>query len=88
MNIYVGNLSYNTGEESLRNAFEGYGEVASVNVIKDRMTGQSRGFAFVEMPSDDQAQSAIDGLNGYELDGRQLRINIARRKDENRGPRD
>ena len=64
------------------------GEVASVNVIKDRMTGQSRGFAFVEMPSDDQAQSAIDGLNGQELDGRQLRINIARRRDERRGPRD
>ncbi len=88
MNIYVGNLSYNTNEESLRNAFEGYGEVASVNVIKDRMTGQSRGFAFVEMPSDDQAQSAIDGLNGQDLDGRQLRINIARRRDESRGPRD
>ncbi len=88
MNIYVGNLSYNTSEDSLRNAFEGYGEVASVNVIKDRMTGQSRGFAFVEMPSDDQAQSAIDGLNGQELDGRQLRINIARRRDERRGPRD
>jgi len=88
VNIYVGNLSYNTSEDSLRNAFEGYGEVASVNVIKDRMTGQSRGFAFVEMPSDDQAQSAIDGLNGQELDGRQLRINIARRRDERRGPRD
>jgi RNA recognition motif-containing protein len=88
VNIYVGNLSYNTGEESLRNAFENYGEVASVNVIKDRMTGQSRGFAFVEMPSDDQAQSAIDGLNGQELDGRQLRINIARRREERRGPRD
>ncbi len=88
MNIYVGNLSYNTNEESLRRVFESYGEVANVNVIKDRMTGQSRGFAFVEMPSDDQAQSAIDGLNGHELDGRQLRINIARRKDEGRGPRD
>lgn len=84
MNIYVGNLSYNSTEDGLKGLFEGYGEVTSVNVIKDKMTGQSRGFGFVEMPDDGQAQAAIDGLNGQEFDGRQLRINVARRREERR----
>ena len=84
MNIYVGNLSYNTTDDGLKGLFEGYGEVVSVNVIKDKMTGQSRGFAFIEMSADDQAQAAIDGLNGQEFDGRQLRINVARKREERR----
>lgn len=84
MNIYVGNLSYNTTEESLRQAFENYGAVEKVNVIMDRETGQSRGFGFVEMESDDAGQAAIDGLNGQELDGRRLKVNMARPRTDNR----
>lgn len=80
MNIYVGNLSFQTTEETLRPKFEAFGEVASVSVITDKYTGRSRGFAFVEMPSDDQANAAIEGLNGTELDGRSLKVNQARPK--------
>ncbi len=84
MNIYVGNLSYEVAEEDLQQAFEAFGEVTSVNIIKDRWSGQSRGFGFVEMPTKAQAQSAIDGLNGKELKGRTLNVSEARPRSEGR----
>jgi RNA recognition motif-containing protein len=78
MNIYVGNLSYNVTEEDLRQAFEGFGQVTSVSIVKDKFSGQSKGFGFVEMPGKDEAQAAISGLNGKELKGRTLNVNEAR----------
>lgn len=86
MNIYVGNLSYQTGEEHLRTAFEQYGEVRSAAVIMDRETGRSKGFGFVEMDDDGAAQNAIEALNGTELDGRQIKVNEARPRAD-RAPR-
>lgn len=86
MNIYIGNLSYTTTEDELRQAFEGFGQVNSVNIILDRETGRSRGFAFVEMGSDDEANAAITEMNGKELGGRTLTVNQARQR-ENRGGR-
>ena len=77
-NIYIGNLNYDTTEATLREAFETYGEVSSVNIITDRYTGRPRGFAFVEMESDEAAAAAIGALNGQPLDGRQLRVDEAR----------
>ncbi len=85
MNIYVGNLSYDTTEDDLRTAFAQYGEVASVNVIKDRISGESRGFAFVEMPTKSEGIDALSGLNGTELKGRTLNVNEARPKTERGG---
>ena len=87
MNIYVGNLSYNINEEVLRQAFEQFGAVESVSIIKDKFSGQSKGFGFVIMPSSTEGQSAIDGLNGKEKDGRALKVNEARQRSENRGGR-
>ncbi|HUT34021.1 MAG TPA: RNA-binding protein [Planctomycetota bacterium] len=87
MNIYVGNLSYGTNDTSLRVAFEAYGEIASAQVIVDRETGRSRGFGFVEMPSDEQARAAIAALNGKELDGRTLNVNEARPRADRGGER-
>jgi RNA recognition motif-containing protein len=89
MNIYVGNLSYRTGEAALREHFSAYGEVASARVITDRETGRSRGFGFVEMPNDDEGRAAIAALDGVELEGRALNINEARPREprESRGPR-
>jgi hypothetical protein len=85
--LYVGNLNYNTGEQALREAFSANGrEVTSVSVIMDRETGRSRGFAFVEMSTPEQAQAAMQELDGTELEGRVLRINEARERDP-RGPR-
>ena len=78
MNIYVGNVSYNVTEEDLRQAFEGFGQVTSVSIIKDKFSGQSKGFGFVEMPVKEEAQAAIGGLNGKELKGRKLNVNEAR----------
>lgn len=86
MNIYVGNLAYGTTEEDLRTAFAAYGQVASVAVIKDKMTGQSRGFGFVEMPVKSEAIAAIAALNNKEMHGRALRVNEARPREE--GSRD
>ncbi len=85
MNIYVGNLSYQATEENLRQAFEAFGKVSSATIIKDRYSGQPRGFGFVEMPDDAEAQTAIKNLNGKELLGRQLNVNEAQgRKDGGR----
>ncbi len=78
--IYVGNISFDTNEESLRAAFAAHGEVEEVAVITDRDTGRPRGFAFVTMPDDGTARAAIDALNGTELDGRTLNVSEARAK--------
>lgn len=85
MNIYIGNLSYDASEDDVRSAFEAFGQVESVKIIKDRYTGESRGFAFVEMPAKKEAVSAINGLNGKELKGRNLAVNEARPRSEGRG---
>ena len=82
MNIYVGNLSYEVTEDALREAFEEFGQVASVTIIKDKRSGQSKGFGFVEMPAKAEGQSAIDGLNGKDLKGRTLNVNEARPRTE------
>ena len=84
MNIYVGNLSRDVTEEDLRGAFEAFGEVATVNVITDKFSGEPRGFAFVEMPAQTEAESAISDLNGKELKGRELNVNEARPRSEGR----
>jgi RNA recognition motif-containing protein len=85
MNIYVGNLSDDVSEENLRQAFESFGQVTSARMIKDKYTGQSRGFGFVEMLEQAQAQAAIKGLNGKELLGKQMSVNEARaRTDQGR----
>ena len=78
MNIYVGNLSYETTEGELRSAFEQFGKVDSVSIIKDKFSGQSKGFAFVEMPAKAEGQSAVEGLNGKDTNGRTLKVNEAR----------
>jgi hypothetical protein len=83
---YVGNLPYGISEKELRDLFEAHGEVSSVAVIMDKFTGQSKGFGFVEMPSRDQAVQAIESLNGHNVQGRDLRVNEARpRNDDFRG---
>ena len=87
MNIYVGNLSYSTRDEDLRESFAAYGTVTSARVIMDKYTEQSRGFGFVEMSSDSEAQAAIEGLNGKNLQGRDLRVNEARPREERSGSR-
>ena len=87
MNIYVGNLSGDVGDDDLRQAFEAFGQVTSATVVKDKFSGESRGFGFVEMPSNDEAHSAIDGLNGKDLKGRSLNVNEARPRSERRGGR-
>jgi RNA recognition motif-containing protein len=75
--LYVGNLSYNTSEDGLRNLFAEFGNVASAKIIFDRETGNSKGFGFIEMGSDEEASAAINGTNGREFEGRQLRVNEA-----------
>ncbi|MGB7757450.1 MAG: RNA-binding protein [Salinisphaera sp.] len=88
MNIYVGNLSWNTTDDDLRSAFEAFGDVSSAKVIMDRETGRSRGFGFVEMSDDNAARQAIEGMNDKDLQGRSLRVNEARPRDDRpRGPR-
>jgi RNA recognition motif-containing protein len=86
MNIFVGNLSYQAGDEDLRSAFEAFGTVSSANVIIDRMTGKSRGFGFVEMPNNGEAQKAIQALSDTEIAGRAVKVNEARPR-EDRPPR-
>jgi RNA recognition motif-containing protein len=86
-NLYVGNLSYDTTEDTLRTLFGEFGEVESARVITDRYTGRSKGFAFVEMSAEDAAQAAIDALNGKSVDGRDLRVDKAKPRTERRQPR-
>jgi cold-inducible RNA-binding protein len=81
-NIFVGNLSFGATEDSLRSMFESYGAVERVNIVTDRDSGQARGFAFVEMSNDAEGESAINGLNGKDLDGRTLNVNEARPKTD------
>jgi len=83
MNIYVGNVNYQATEETLRNLFEQYGEVTSVKIITDKVSGRSKGFAFVEMTNDDEAKEAIENLNGKEFSSRELTVNEARPKENN-----
>lgn len=85
MNIYVGNLSYEATEEDLRRAFAEFGTVTSVNIIKDKFSGESKGFGFVEMSTKEEAQEAINGLNGQELRGRALNVNEARPRTDRVG---
>jgi len=87
MKIYVGNMSYEVTEEDLRQAFEQLGQVESVSIINDKYSGRSKGFGFVEMPSNVEGQAAIEGLNGKELKGRAINVNEARPRTENRGGR-
>ncbi len=84
MNIYVGSLSIDVSEDDLTQSFEAYGRVESVKIIKDRYTGESRGFAFVEMPTKAEALSALNGLNGKELKGHNIVVNEARPRSEGR----
>jgi len=89
VNIYVGNLPYSISDSDLREAFAAYGEVTSVNIIIDRMTGQSKGFGFVEMADGSAADAAIKGLNGTSMGGRNLTVNQAKPREQRpaRGPR-
>ena len=82
MKIYIGNLSYSVNEEDIRAACSEFGTVDSVDVIMDRNTGRSKGFGFVEMSNDEEAKAAIAGLNGKDLDGRNMNVNEARPKTE------
>jgi cold-inducible RNA-binding protein len=84
-NIFVGNLSFNTGEDELRQAFESYGQVDRVSIMTDRDTGRSRGFGFVEMNSSEDGEKAIAALNGAQLGGRTINVNEARPKTERSG---
>ena len=85
MKLYVGNLSYDTDNDGLRAAFERFGQVSDANVISDRETGRSRGFGFVEMPNDSEAQAAMGEMNGQDLDGRNLTVNEARPRNDRGG---
>lgn len=82
MNIYVGNLPYSMRDDDLRELFAGFGAVDSAKVIMDRATDRSKGFGFVEMPSNDEGNAAIEGTNGKEVEGRPLRVNEARPREE------
>jgi len=82
MKLYVGNLSYNTTQDTLQSEFSSHGQVEEVAIINDRETGRPRGFAFVTMNNDDEAQAAIDSLNGKEIDGRTITVNEAKPKAE------
>lgn len=83
--LFVGNLSFNTTENDLQDAFAAHGTVSEVNLMMDRSTGRSRGFAFVTMSTPEEAQKAIDALNGKSVDGRALTVNIARPREERPG---
>jgi RNA recognition motif-containing protein len=85
MNIYVGNLAYNATDEELRSAFEAFGQVTSVKIVRDRDSGRSRGFAFVEMEDGEGAQNAVAQMNGRDLNGRNLVVNEARPREQGGG---
>ena len=82
MNIYVGNLHYSVTEDDLKDVFSEFGEVSSVNIIKDKFSGQSKGFGFVEVPNNSEADKAIKALNGSELKGRSIKVNQAKPRSE------
>ena len=86
MNIYIGNLSLDVTEDDLKTAFEAYGQVETIKIIKDNYTGKSKGFGFVEMPDNSEAQSAINGLNDKEFKGKTLTVNVARPRTEGNRP--
>jgi RNA recognition motif-containing protein len=85
VNIYVGNLSREATDSDVQKAFEAFGQVLSVTIVKDKFSGQSRGFGFVDMPNNKEAQAAIDGLNGKEFRGQALNVNEARPRSHHRG---
>ncbi|MBX3361079.1 MAG: RNA-binding protein [Phycisphaeraceae bacterium] len=85
MKLYVGNLSFNTSEQRLREIFEAHGEVLSASLVMDRETGRPRGFGFVEMKDDGEARNAIEALNGQNIDGRDLTVNEARPREDRGG---
>jgi len=85
MNIYVSNLGFNVQDEDLKALFTSYGDVSSAKIIKDKMTNQSRGFGFVEMPNDDAASKAVTELNGTMADGRAIKVSEARPREERTG---
>jgi RNA recognition motif-containing protein len=85
--LFVGNLSYSTTDERIREVFEQYGEVLSATVVRDRATGQSRGFGFVEYGAESAAQTAMESLNGTDLDGRSITVNVARERERGGPPR-
>ncbi len=87
MNIYVGNLSFEVADEDLRQAFAEFGQVDSATVVMDKFSGRSRGFGFVEMPTNDEAKAAISGLDGVDLKGRNLKVNEARPRTDRGGGR-
>ncbi len=87
MKLYVGNLAYSVNEDDLREMFSAFGEIASAELIKDRMSGQSKGFGFVEMPSNSEADAAIKALNGKMNDGRSLKVNQAQPRSDDRNKR-
>ena len=87
MRIFVGGMPYTTTSEGLRSLFTAKGEVTDANVVTDRMSGDSKGFGFVEMPNDAEAKAAINSLNGYNMDGRNLTVNEARPREESGGSR-
>lgn len=82
MNIYIGNLPYSITEDELRDAFSQFGQVDRANIIKDKFSGRSKGFGFVEMPNDGEAQSAIESLNDSDFNGRAIKVNQARPREE------
>jgi len=83
MNIYIGNMSFDTTEDQLRQAFTAFGEVSTVNIITDKYSGEPRGFAFVEMSGRDEAMAAISGMHGQDLNGRTLNVNEAKPRAQN-----
>ena len=85
MNIYVSNLSFNTSDAELSELFSAFGEVSSAKVITDRETGRSRGFGFVEMPSEDEGKDAMLGLNNKEVEGRAMSVSVAKEREERTG---
>jgi len=87
MNIYIGNLPYSISEDELRDLFAAHGEVSSANIIMDRESGRSKGFGFVEMPDKASGEAAIEALNQTDVQGRSIRVNEARPRNDNRGGR-
>ena len=84
MNIYIGNLPYSISEDELRNLFAAHGEVTSANIIMDRDSGRSKGFGFIEMPDNAQGEAAINAINQTDVQGRSVRVNEARPRNDNR----